>query len=78
MAVLLLAITSLSVLASYSMHQQTNLSQEIINMDTQRKNEYIAEITATVVKTIKQAVPESLKRVLPEDFVNKTTHEAVK
>ena len=47
-------------------------------MDTQRKNEYIAEITATVVKTMKQAVPESLKRVLPEDFVNKTTQEALK
>ena len=47
-------------------------------MDAQIKNEIIAEITATAVKTIKQTVRESLKRALPEDFVDKTTDEAVK
>ena len=47
-------------------------------MDAQTKNEIIAEITATVVKTIEQTVRESLKRALPEDFVDKTTDEAVK
>ena len=47
-------------------------------MDAQTKNEIIAEITATAVKTIEQTVRESLKRALPEDFVDKTTDEAVK
>ena len=47
-------------------------------MDAETKNEIIAEITATAVKTIEQTVRESLKRALPEDFVNKTTDEAVK
>ena len=47
-------------------------------MDAQTKNKIIAEITATAVKTIEQTVRESLKRALPEDFVDKTTDEAVK
>ena len=47
-------------------------------MDAQTKNEIIAEITATTVKTIEQTVRESLKRALPEDLVDKTTVEAVK
>ena len=38
----------------------------------------MVEITATAVKTIEQIVQDSLKRALPEDFVNKTTVEAVK
>ena len=47
-------------------------------MDVQTKNEIIEEITATAVKTIEQTVRDSLKRTLPEDFVDKTTDEAVK
>ena len=47
-------------------------------MDTQTKNEIIAEITATAVKTIEQTVRDSLKRVLPEYFVDKMTDEVVK
>ena len=47
-------------------------------MDAQTKNEIIAEITATSVKTIEQTVRESLKRTLHEDFVDKTTDETVK
>ena len=47
-------------------------------MDAQTKNEIIAEITATSVKTIEQTVRESLKRTLYEDFVDKTTDETVK
>ena len=47
-------------------------------MDAQTKNEIIAEITITAVKTIVQTVRETLKRTIPEDFVNKTTDEAVK
>ena len=47
-------------------------------MDAQTKNEIIAEITATAVKTIEQIVRESLKRALAEDFAEKTTDEAVK
>ena len=48
-------------------------------MDAQKKkNEIIAEITATSVETIEQTVREILKRVLLEDFVDKTTDEAVK
>ena len=75
MGLLQLAITSLSVLASYSTHRQTNSALQIINMDAQTKSEIIAEITTTVVKTIEQTVRESLKRTL---FVNKTTDEAAK
>ena len=47
-------------------------------MDAQTKNEIIAEIAATAVKTIEQTIRESLKKILPEDFVEKTTEEAVK
>ena len=47
-------------------------------MDAQTKNEIIAEITITAVKTIVQTVRETLKRTIPEDFVYKTTDEAVK
>ena len=47
-------------------------------MDAQTKNKIIAEITATAVKTIEQTERESLKRALPEDFVDKATDEAVK
>ena len=47
-------------------------------MDAQTKKEIIAEITNTAVKTFKQIVRESLKRTLPEDFVEKTTDEEVK
>ena len=45
-------------------------------MAAQTKNEIIAEITTTTVKTIKQAIQDSLK--VPKDFINKTTNEAVK
>ena len=47
-------------------------------MGAQTKNEIIAGITATAVKTVEQTVRESLKRALTEDFVDKTTDEAVK
>ena len=47
-------------------------------MDAQTKNEITAEIAPTAVKTIEQTVRESLKRALHEDFVDKTTDEAVK
>ena len=77
-SMLQLAITSLSVLASRSTHRQTNSASQIINMDAQTKNEIIAEITATAVKAIEQTIRESLKSTLTEDFVDKTTHEAVK
>ena len=46
-------------------------------MDTHTKNEIIAEITTTEVKTIDQTIQESLKRTIL-DFVNKTTDKAVK
>ena len=45
-------------------------------MDSQTKNEIIAEITTTAVKTIEQTIQESLERTLP-DFVNKTTDKAL-
>lgn len=49
-------------------------------METQAnsKNKIIADIAATAVKTIDQAVRERQKRELPEDFVDKTADEAVK
>ena len=52
-------IISLSVLASNRKQQQTQILQTI-NMDIQTKNEIMAEITATAVKTIEQTVRESL------------------
>ena len=76
--VLQLAITSLSVHASQNTRRQSNSIQQIIKMDAQTKNEIISEITATAGKTIEQTVGESLKKALPEDFVDKTTDEAVK
>ena len=47
-------------------------------MNAQTENKIIAEITATAVKTIEQTVRKSLKRVLPENFPDKTTAVAVK
>ena len=52
--VLQLAITSLSVLASHSTNRQTISIKQIINIDAQTKSKIIADITATVVKTIEQ------------------------
>ena len=46
-------------------------------METQTKNQIIAEITTTTVKTIKQTTLE-FERTLPEDFVDKINDEAVK
>ena len=42
---------------------------KIIKMEAQTKNEIIAEITATTVKT------ESLKRALPEYFFDRRSNE---
>ena len=47
-------------------------------MDPQTKKEIIAEISSTVVKTIEQAVRESLKRTLPHVLLDKTTDETIK
>ena len=55
------AVTSLSVLTSHSTHRQTISIKQIINLDAQTKSKIIADITATVVKTIKQTEWGSLK-----------------
>ena len=47
-------------------------------MDAQAENEIIAEVTGTAVKIIVQTVKRSLKKTLPEDFVDKKTDEGVK
>ena len=47
-------------------------------MDSQTKKEIIAEISATATKTIEQAVRDSLKRALPQEFLDKTTDETIK
>ena len=47
-------------------------------MDPQTKNEIIAEISSTATKTVEQAVRDSLKRVLPQEFLDKTTDETIK
>ena len=47
-------------------------------MDPQTKNEIIAEISSTATKTIEQAVRDSLKRALPQEFLDKTTDETIK
>ena len=47
-------------------------------MDPQTKREIIAKISSTVTKTIEQAVRDSLKRALPQLFLDKTTDETIK
>ena len=47
-------------------------------MDPQTKREMIAKISSTVTKTIEQAVRDSLKRALPQLFLDKTTDETIK
>ena len=47
-------------------------------MDPQTKKEIIAEISSTAAKTIKQAVRNTLKRALPQEFLDKTINETIK
>ena len=47
-------------------------------MDPQTKNEIIAKISSTATKTIDQAVRDSLKSALPQEFLDKATDEAIK
>ena len=47
-------------------------------IDSQIKKEIIAEISATATKTVEQAVRDSLKRALPQEFLDKTTDETIK
>ena len=50
---------------------------KIVN-DPQTKKEFIAEISSTATKTIEQAVRDSLKRALLQQFLHKTTGETIK
>ena len=50
---------------------------KIVN-DPQTKKEFIAEISSTATKTIEQAVRDSLKRALLQEFLHKTTGETIK
>ena len=50
---------------------------KIVN-DPQTKKEFIAEISSTATKTIEQAVRDSLKRTLLQEFLHKTTGETIK
>ena len=47
-------------------------------MDPQTKNEIIAETSSTVTNTIEEAVRDSLKRALSQEFLDKTTDETIK
>ena len=47
-------------------------------MDPQTKNQIIAEISSKATKAIEQAVRDSLKGALPQEFLNKTTDETIK
>ena len=58
-------------------HRQTS-STRLSIWTLKQKKEIIAEITATPVKTMEQTVRESLKRTLPQDFLDKMIGEAVK
>ena len=44
-------------------------------MDSQTKKEIIAKITSTATKNIEQAVRDSFKRALPQEFLDKTTDD---
>ena len=46
-------------------------------MDPRTKNEIIVEISSTATKTFEQAVRDSLKRALPQEFFDKTTDETI-
>ena len=47
-------------------------------MDPQTKKRVITEISSTATKTIEQAVRDSLKRALLQEFLDKTTDKAIK
>ena len=47
-------------------------------MNPQTKKEIIAEISSNATKNIEQAVRDSLKRALPQEFLDKTTDETIK
>ena len=47
-------------------------------MDPQTKKEIIIEISSTATKAIEQAVRDSLKRALTQEFLDKITDETIK
>ena len=47
-------------------------------MYPQTKKEIIAEISSNATKNIEQAVRDSLKRALPQEFPDKATYETIK
>ena len=47
-------------------------------MDPQTKNEIIAEISSTPTNNTEQAVRDSLKRALPQEFLDKTNVGTIK
>ena len=50
-----------------------NLS--LYKMDSQTKKEIITKISSTATKNIEQAVRDSFKRALPQEFLDKTTDD---
>ena len=66
------------ILSRFWQHLVQTGKLSFYKMDSQTKKEIIAEISATATKTIEQAVRDSLKRALPQEFLDKTTDETIK
>ena len=47
----------------------------LYKMDSQTKKEIITKISSTATKNIEQAVRDSFKRALPQEFLDKTTDD---
>ena len=47
----------------------------LYKMDSQTKKEIITKISSTATKNIEQAVKDSFKRALPQEFLDKTTDD---
>ena len=66
------------ILSRFWQHLVQTGKLSFYKIDSQIKKEIIAEISATTTKTVDQAVRDSLKRALPQEFLDKTTDETIK
>ena len=66
------------ILSRFWQHLVQTGKLSFYKIDSQTKKEIIAEISTNATKTIEQAVRDSLKRALPQEFLDKTTDETIK
>ena len=53
-------------------------TRQIYEMNEQIKQQIISEITSAVTRTLEDTIKPSMKRALPQEFLDRTTDEAVK